>query len=236
MKEKQLTRAGSDGTAYDRIPVKTHLIAIKEPLDPIFEEKVKPAVQPGDWIAISEKVVTISQGRVVHLSVVKPSRLAKLIVKGVKKYDNDIGYSLPAKMQVAIWQAGYWRMVAAMLGGTATRLLGRHGDFYRIAGNRISEIDGFNPDAMAPFDEFAMIGPGDPGAYCQWIEDTWGVPAVIIDGNNIDVQVLGASRGLPVGVAEARAILLDNPMGQDDEMTPIMIVRRRGAAPAAQPS
>jgi hypothetical protein len=144
----------------------------------------------------------------------------------VKKYDNDIGYSRPEKMQVAIWQTGYLRMMAAMVGGAVTRVFGRHGDFYRIAGNRISEIDGFNPDALAPFDEFAMIGPARPDDYCQRIEDSYGVPTVIIDGNNINVEVLGASRGVPVTRAQARAILLDNPMGQDDEMTPIMLVRR----------
>lgn len=217
----------TDSATYDRIPVKTHLIGIKESLEPIFRDQVKPLVKPGDWIAISEKVVTISQGRVVHISVVKPSLLARLIVKGVKKYDNDIGYSFPPKMQVAIWQAGYWRMVAAMVLGTATKLIGRRGDFYRIAGNRISEIDGFNPASMPPYDEFAMIGPGEPDKYCQWVEDTFGVPAVIIDGNNINVEVLGMSSGVPVSAAEARLALLDNPMGQSDEMTPIMVVRQQ---------
>ena len=42
-----------------------------------------------------------------------------------------------------------------------------------------------------------------------------------------DVEVLGASKGLPVDRAKARRILLDNPMGQDDEMTPIMLCRKR---------
>lgn len=219
---------GSDGTIYERIPFHVHLIGIKEPLDPIFAD-VKNQIQPGDFIGISEKVVTISQGRVVHISVVKPSLLSKFIVRGVKKYENDIGYSLPAKMQVAIWQAGYWRMVAATVIGGITKLFGRHGDFYRIAGNRISEIDGFNPDAMSPYDEFAMIGPSEPDKYCQWIEDTFGYPAVIIDGNNIDVQVLGTSRGLPVSRDESRILLLDNPMGQGDEKTPIMILRKVAA-------
>lgn len=216
---------GTDGKQWERIPVHTHLIAVKESLEPIFAEKVKPVFQEGDFVAITEKIVTISQGRVVHISVVKPSLLAKLLVKGVKKYPNDIGYSLPAKMQVAIWQAGYWRMVGAMVVGGLGKLIGRHGDFYRIAGNRISEIDGFSPDAMPPFDEFAMIGPGDPDAYCQWVEDTYGMPAVIIDGNNIDVQVLGGSKKVPVSLDEARTLLLDNPMGQGDEMTPIMVLR-----------
>jgi hypothetical protein len=153
--------------------------------------------------------------------------LAKLIVKGVKKYENDIGYSFPAKMQVAIWQAGYFRVAFAALVGTLSRLIGRHGDFYRIAGNRISEIDGFNPHAMEPFNEYAMIGPGHPNKYCQWVEDTFGIPTVIIDGNNINVEVLGMSSGMPVGKAEVRKILLDNPMGQDDEQTPIMVVRQK---------
>ncbi|HZJ34399.1 MAG TPA: coenzyme F420-0:L-glutamate ligase [Candidatus Angelobacter sp.] len=216
-----------DGKKYERIPVKTRLISIKEPLDDIFAKQVKPLIKPGDWIAISEKVVTISQGRVVHISVVKPSRLAKMLVKGVKKYENDIGYSLPAKMQVAIWQTGYLRMTLAAIIGTLSRLIGRRGDFYRIAGNRISEIDGFNPHAMPPFDEFAMIGPGEPKKYCQWVEDTFSIPTVVIDGNNINVEVLGMSKGVPVSAKLARLILLDNPMGQDDEKTPIMIVRQQ---------
>lgn len=216
-----------DGKRYDRFSVSTHLIAIKEPLDPIIERDVRPRIQKGDWIAISEKVVTISQGRVIHISAVKPGLLAKLIVRGVRKYEDDIGYSHPAKMQVAIWQAGYWRMVAAMIIGGVTRLFGRHGDFYRLAGHRIAEIDGFNPAAIHPFDEFAMLGPADPHAYCQRIEDTYGIPTVIIDGNDINVEVLGASRGVPGTPAKVREILLDNPMGQGDELTPIVIVRER---------
>lgn len=67
--------------AYERICVKTHLIHIKEEFDPLIEKYILPLIQPGDRIAISEKVVTISQGRVVHESVIQPGRLAKLIVK-----------------------------------------------------------------------------------------------------------------------------------------------------------
>lgn len=142
---------------YERICVKTHMIHIKEAFDPLIEKYVLPLIKDGDWIAISEKVVTISQGRVVHESVIQPGWLAKLVVKGVTKHKGDIGYSHPRKMQVAIMQAGWLRVFFAMILGGITRLFGRRGDFYRIAGHRISEIDGFNPDAMAPFDEFAMI-------------------------------------------------------------------------------
>jgi hypothetical protein len=216
-----------EGVTYERYPVKTHLIHIKEELNPIIEKYVVPHIKPGDWIAMSEKFVTISQGRVVHESVIKPGRLAKLIVRGVTKYQHDIGYSHPRKMQVAIMQAGWFRMLFAMiLGGLSRLILRRRGDFWRIAGHGVSEIDGFNPHAMAPFNEFAMLGPGDPSGTAQAIEDKYGIPTAIIDGNNINVEILGTSKGLPVDKATARLILLDNPMGQDDEMTPVILVRK----------
>ncbi|MBD3329258.1 hypothetical protein GF357_02075 [Candidatus Dojkabacteria bacterium] len=212
--------------AYNRYPVKTHLIHIKEPLEPLIKKYVAPKIKKGDWIAISEKFLTISQGRVIHESTVRPGLLAKLIVKGVKKYPEDIGYSHPRKMQVAINQAGWLRMFVAMIIGGITRLLGRHGDFYRIAGNRISEIDGFNPHAIPPFNEFAMLGPNDPPEDAQEIENQFNIPTVIIDGNNINVEVLGMSKNVPVDKELAREILLDNPMGQGEELTPIIIVRK----------
>lgn len=215
-----------DGQKYERIPVKTHLIHIKESIDPILEKLVKPHFKKEDWIAISEKFVTIAEGRVIHESTVNPGLLAKLIVKGVKKYPDDIGYSHPRKMQVAINQAGWFRVFFAMILGSFTRLLGRHGDFYRIAGHRISEIDGFNPAAIPPFNEFAMLGPADPPKTCQQIEDKYSIPTIIIDGNNINTEVLGMSKDVPISKELARKILLDNPMGQNDELTPIIIIRK----------
>ncbi len=68
-------------TKYERICVKTHMIHIKEEFDPLIEKYVLPLIKAGDRIAISEKVVTISQGRVVHESVIQPGWLAKLVVK-----------------------------------------------------------------------------------------------------------------------------------------------------------
>ena len=219
---KNINAAGSN---WERIPVATHLVHIKEPLEPVLDTYVRPVLQSGDWVAMSEKVVAISEGRVIHRSVVRPGLLAKLIVKGVKKYENDVGYSDPRKMQVAIMQAGWTRTAAAMAAGGVTRLIGRHGDFYRIAGHRISEIDGFNPETVAPFDEFAMLGPEDPAAASEHYGSHLGCPVAIIDANNINVEILGSSRDLPVTPGEARTILLDNPIGQGEQLTPFVVVR-----------
>jgi hypothetical protein len=215
-----------DGLTYERLPVRTHIIHIKEPMEPVLEKYVVPVLRDGDWIAVSEKFVTISQGRVIHHSIVRPGVLAKLIVKGVTKHVGDVGYSDARKMQVAIMQAGWWRSFFAMLIGGFTRLFGRHGDFYRIAGHRISEIDGFNPATVKPFDEFAMLGPADPPAAAAELADMIGHPAVVIDANNINTEILGTSPGFPLPTDTIREILIDNPLGQGEEISPVVVVRR----------
>jgi hypothetical protein len=215
------------GRGYDRAAIRTHLVHVKEPIVEVLRQYVTPHFQPGDFLVLSEKFVAITQGRVIHRSLVRPGLLARVLVKGVTKLKDDVGFSDPAKMQVAIYRAGWLRMAFAMMAGGVTRLFGRHGDFYRIAGNRVSEIDGFNPHTVHPYNEFAMLGPEDPPRDAQALEDATGWPVVIVDANNINVEVLGVSRGVPVTAADARLAVLDNPLGQSDEQTPIVLVRPR---------
>jgi len=215
-----------EGIRYRRIPVQTHLIHVKESLVDVLKLYVSPIYRDGDILVLSEKAVAISQGRVIHRSLVRPGLLAKVIVKGVKKYEDDVGFSDPAKMQVAIMRAGWFRMLAATVIGACSRLIGRHGDFYRIAGNRVSQIDGFNPHTIKPFDEFAMLGPEDPPRDAQAIEDATGWPAVIVDANNINVEVIGMSKGVTVAKEVVRRATLDNPLGQEDQQTPVVLVRQ----------
>ena len=210
---------------YKRVPVRTHLINFSEDLIGLIKRYAVPETSAGDWVAISEKVVSVCQNNVRHISSVKAGWLARLIVKGVKKYPDDIGFSLPEKMQVAVDVVGQPRMILAMILGALGKIIGIHGIFWRVAGHRISEIDGFNPASMYPYTEYAALPPREPERVCAEIERATGIPAVIIDGNNINVEIIAISRGVPVPKETARQILLDNPMGQDDEMTPFVLVR-----------
>lgn len=216
-----------DGVTYERIPIRTHLVGIGEDLGAVIATYAADLIRPEDSICLSEKFVSICQANVRHIDDVKDSWLARLIVTYVTKNDNgDIGYSHPKKMQVAIDEAGYPRMVLAVIGGGISKyLLRRRGDFYRIAGHRISEIDGFNPDAMAPFDQYAMLPPRDPDRVCEDLAARFGCAAFMIDGNNINVEIIGFSQNLPMTAATAREVMLDNPMGQNDELTPIFLIR-----------
>ena len=223
----QTSTRAAEGRTYERTPVKTHLVGIGEDLAGVIALYAAEQITPDSTLCLSQKFVSICNGNVRHISDVKETRLARLIVKYVTKNDNgDIGFSHPKKMQVAIDEAGYGRMVAAVIGGGVSKyVLRRQGDFYRIAGHHISEIDGFNPDAMPPFDQYAMLPPPDPDGVCEGLARKFGCAAYIIDGNNINVEVVGRSSNLPMSLAAARELMLDNPMGQGDELTPVFILK-----------
>ncbi|MHB8710588.1 MAG: coenzyme F420-0:L-glutamate ligase [Minisyncoccota bacterium] len=217
------------GVPYERIAIKTHLILFGEDLVEILKKYVRPELKSGDWIALSEKVVSVTQNNVRHISTVKISWLANLIVKGVKKYPDDRGWDSPEKMQLVVDMAGYPRTILAMTLGAIGKLFRVRGIFWRIVGHRLGEIDGFNPAVMYPYNEYAALPPLHPRETCADIKKHIGAHAVIIDGNNINIKVIAMSSGMPVDAAQVRLILLDNPMGQEREMTPFIIVRRKSS-------
>lgn len=215
---------------FERIGIKTHKVMFGESVESIITKHAQTSIKANDIICLSQKVVAICDNNVIHISRVKAGFLARFITKYVTKWPNDIGYERPEKMQVAINQVGYPRMILAIIIGGTTRLFGRRGDFYRVAGNRISEIDGFNPKAMKPFDEYAMLPSPNERAICQKVKDKFGTPCYIIDGNNINVKVVAMSKGFAergLSKEDLRQLVLDNPMGQDDELTPIYIIREQ---------
>jgi hypothetical protein len=215
-----------DGTTYERIPIRSRLIAFGEDLTSVLKENVEPFFKKGDWIALSEKLVSISQNRVRHISTVKVTPLARLIVKGVKKHKNMTAWNSPAKVQVAIEEAGILRIIPAMILGGIGKLVGIRGLFWVIAGSRVSEIDGFIPEDMYPYTEWAVLPPPDPQGVCDAVEKMTGMPAVTADANYINVKILGVSKGVGLDKKTVRKILLDNPLGQGNKLTPFVLVRK----------
>lgn len=219
-----------NGASYERIAVKTHLIWFGEDLIGVLKKYAVAQLRPGDWIALSEKVVSTCQNDIRNISTVKVSWLAKLIVRGVKKYPDDKGWDNQEKMQVAIEMAGYPRAILAMVLGGIGKLVGIRGIFWIILGHRAGELDGFNPIVLEPYRENVALPPSHPEETCEKIEKETGAPAVIIDGNNINVKIIAMSKRMPVDAKLTRLILLDNPMGQEEELTPFIIVRRTADA------
>lgn len=215
------------GVTYMRYPIKVpRLIAFGEGLPAVVNEFVKPHYREGDWVAVSEKIVSISQNLVRHISTVKVGRLARFITLGVKKHKNMTAWSRPEKMQVAIEIVGAPRILLAAAVGAVGKLVGKRGWFWIVAGHRVSEIDGFIPEDMYPYTEWGVLPPPDPQSDMERVQRETGIPMVTADANYIDVQVLGVSPGVGLDKKIVRQILIDNPLGQGNKMTPFVIVRK----------
>ena len=237
--------AAVGGTVYARLPVKTDLVGKGDDLDGLFRRQVLPHVRPGDVVAVAEKPVAASQGRSYPIADIKPTRLARVLSKAVTRTPHGIGLGMPETMQLALDEAGAPRIIAAATAAAAGRVIGKRGLFYKIAGPTVEAIDGPTPYTLPPHNTHAKLGPEDPDGVAARLSGLLsreaprtaasgnGHPAVVgvavVDASDLDVHVLGASAG--VDRALVRRLMLDNPLGQGHEQTPVAVLRPLGRLP-----
>lgn len=205
------------------IPVRTRLVQPGDDLAAIVAGAVRGIGRPGDVLAISETAVAIAQGEFVPAEYVRPSRLAYALSRraGALATVNQ-----PESMQLVIDRAGRWRVVYATLAHIVGRLSGRRGAFYEVMGEAITAIDGYT-GTMPPFERAIVFAPRDPDAFSQSVFERTGIACAVVDANDLQkAKVLGASQGVDRdGIERA---LLDNPHGNGDEQTPIVVLKWRG--------
>lgn len=211
-----------------RIPVRTGLITARTDLPLTVDEATRELRLPGDTVALSESVAAAAQGRVVPLELIRPGPLARLLCRFV----GEIGpLHSPAGMEGAILDCGRARVLAGAIAGALGKLLGRRGWFYRVAGRRSAMIDDVAA-CMPPHDHHVVLGPADPDALSAQLAARLGCGFAVVDANHLSgAWVVGASAG--VDRAWLAAALADNPAGNEDEGTPLVIVRpaRNGEPP-----
>ncbi len=230
---------GPDGRqVYGRAPVRTPKIGPGDDLDRIVEDSVvsvgggRLGLQQGDIVAISEKAVAVAQGRSFPVSEIRAGLLARGLSSFVSRSPAGIGLGIPETMQLAIDEAGRRRILAAAVGGALGRIVGRRGDFYRIAGGRVAAIDGPTVGTLPPSDTHAKLPPEDPDGVSERLAkrlaDEAGGPVgvAIVDANDRGVSVLGASRGVDRKLVAW--LFGDNPLGQGTEQTPVCLIRQVG--------
>jgi hypothetical protein len=228
-KEKSPTIEVS-GRSYLRIPIKTRIVEPQDDIVALAREYAGDQAQPGDILFVSEKVVAITQGRAVPTDQIRVSWLAKLLWPRVRQVSYGIGLRNPYSMQCAIDECGAGRILLAALASAGGKLVGRSGDFYRVAGIQAAAIDAPGTAGIEQFRNCVIKGPKDPDRVAQQLADALGCGAAVVDVNDIDSAVLGCSRG--VDREEVRLALKDNPLGQGAEQTPMGILRPQTAAAA----
>ena len=210
---------------YARYPVKTSIVKKGDDLVELFKTQVAPHWQAGDLIAISEKIVAISQGRSYLLSDIKPGRLAKFLVKFVHKSPYGIGLGSPYTMELAVREVGPVRMLVAAAVAAITKPFGIRGMFYRVAGKRVNAIDGPCEYSLPPSNQSAKLPPANPEKVVLELKEKLNHDFAIIDANDLGVEVLGNS-SKEYSDDLIKAIFKDNPLGQTSEQTPIALVRK----------
>ena len=205
------------------VPVRTRLVVRGDDLVAVVAEATAGIVQPGDVVAISETAVAIAQGRYVGAEYIRPSRLAYALARraGALATVNQ-----PESMQLVIDQVGTRRVLKAVVAHVAGRLRGRRGVFYEELGEAIAAIDGYT-GTLPPYEQAIVFGPEEPDAFANAAALRLGCGCAVVDVNDLrKAKILGASEGI---AREALALaLLDNPHGNSDQQTPVVVLKWRG--------
>ncbi|MFT4235280.1 MAG: coenzyme F420-0:L-glutamate ligase [Microbacterium sp.] len=215
-----------DGETVKRIPLKTHVVMPGDKLEDLIDQYAKGEVRDGDILFITEKIVAITQGRSYMMDEIKPRKLATFLSKYVTKTSYGIGLGIPETMEFALRECGTPRILFAAAVSAVTKLFGRRGDFYRIAGDKARAIDGPTHNTIPPYNNAVVLGPAEPDKVASRIQARLGVNAqvAVVDINDIGGNILGSTLG-KAGDRRLARILSDNPLGQNHQSTPLGIVR-----------
>ena len=215
-----------DGDRVQRIPLRTRVVMPEDDLDEIITTYAKDAVQPGDLLFVTEKIVAITQGRSYLLTDIKVRPLARFLSRYVVKTPHGIGLGMPETMEMALRECGTPRILFAAAVAAVTKALGRKGDFYRIAGDRARAIDGPTSGTIPPYNQAVVLGPERPREVAAHLKALLGgdLDVAVVDINDIGGNILGSTLD-KAGEKRLVRILGDNPLGQGHQSTPLGIVR-----------
>ena len=223
-----------NGGRYERYGIQTHFIEKGEDYIEILRKYVSPLYQEGDVVTLGEKVISMCQGNIVTMDEVKVGFWAKFLSKFAYRSATGTGLSEPYKLQLTIDLKGLPLVLWASFCSAVGKLFGKRGVFFEIVGRDIAGIDGFYPHSQ--FDAYkttAVLSSSDPNGVCADIYEKLGISCVLVDANDIDVEVLGKSPDLnETPDVELADRIRDNPAGQDDELTPFILIRDIGDAEA----
>lgn len=223
-----------NGGRYERYGIQTHFIEKGEDYIEILRRYVSPLYQAGDVVTLGEKVISMCQGNIVTMDEVKVGFWAKFLSKFAYRSATGTGLSEPYKLQLTIDLKGLPLVLWASFCSAVGKLFGKRGVFFEIVGRDIAGIDGFYPHSQ--FDTYkttAVLSSSDPNGVCADIYEKLGISCVLVDANDIDVEVLGKSPDLnETPDVELADRIRDNPAGQDDELTPFILIRDIGDAEA----
>jgi len=220
------TLTGRNGRKYDRFAIQTHFVEVGENQADLVRRYVLPLAQPGDLLSFGAKVMAMCTGNVKTREQVKPGFWAKRLWRFAGINTTGVGMHEPYKLQLVIDMCGLPRVLFAAFVSAVTRPFGVHGLFYKICGKGVGGIDGFYfRSSFDRYKELALINPPNAVELCNQLEKDTGIPVVLMDANDIEQNQLGKCDDFPLTDDEIQDAMKDNPSGQGDELTPLILIR-----------
>lgn len=211
----------------EKILIKTPILKEGDDIYKITDELTKDIRKKGDIITISSCVAAICEGRVITVDTIIPGPLAKVLSLFVSHKNVPFGGAAPLAnpyaMEIAIKETGVPRIILAWIAGGIGKLFKKSGWFYMVAGPQSAIIDD-PPAAIPPYDYAIIPGPKDSFEMSKKIQKITGMRAAVIDANDAGIAwAIGYTEGIDKEKLEIA--LSDNPAGNEDQQTPIIIVR-----------
>lgn len=217
---------GSDGKKYERYAIQTHFVQVGESQTELVEKYIRPFYQQGDVLSFGAKVMCMCVQSVRTRDQVKPGFWAKLLWRFAGINSTGVGMHEPYKLQLVIDIVGLPRVLLAAFLSAITRPFGVHGVFYKVCGKGVGGIDGFYfRSSFDVYHELALINPSNGPELCEKLSQETGIPVVLMDANDLQRDQLGKSSNMPLSDAQLQDAMRDNPSGQGDELTPLILIR-----------
>lgn len=218
--------AGRDGRRYQRYAIQTHFVQRRESQAELVRRYVLPLYQKGDVLAFGAKVMAMCTDSVKTKADVHPGLFARTAARFAGINSTGVGMHEPYKLQLVVDMCGLPRVLLASFVSAVTRPFGVKGLFYKICGHGVAGIDGFYfRSSFDVYKEMALINPEHPQELCDALTAETGVPTVLMDANDIDQNQLGKAHDFPLTDDQIQDVLRDNPFGQGDELTPLILIR-----------
>lgn len=202
------------------VPIHTRILTDKDDIVEAIAHYAKDIIGPEDIVCVAESVVAITQGHFTRPEELKPTWQARFLCRFVPA---EGSMSSVYGMQAAMELEGKWKVMGAFFIGAIAKLFRKNGVFYQLA--RQASLTDDVTGTMPPFDKHIVYGPKEPNQVAERIVRRTGCyGAVVADVNDLKRSaVLGHSRGMdPKKIAR---ILIDNPFGNDSQMTPIVVIK-----------
>ena len=221
IKEKNI-KTISINKEYEAIAIKTHLLGVFD--DPIetITSYLKGIIQKNDVLVLGETPLAIMQGRYIT-----PQNLQATLFSKILCYFFHPTSSLATAygMQLLINKIGVTRITLSLLVGLIFKLIGIKGIFYRLTGPESSLIDDIS-GTTSPYDKTIVMGPKNSKNFCCELSKLLNIEVAVVDVNDLGgVKVLSSSNKLINNVL--KRTLKENPAGNDDQKTPIVLIRKK---------